>query len=85
MYPAEDGTPYHSLRLKVFYDALQDMAALKTLEKLEGRHKCFEIIEENGKHNITFRDYPHENEWLLSTREKVNESIKKAVATPTTP
>ncbi len=29
VYPAKEGTPYHSLRLKVFYDALQDMAALK--------------------------------------------------------
>lgn len=25
VYPAEDRTPYHSLRLKVFYDGLQDM------------------------------------------------------------
>ncbi len=79
VYPAEDRTPYHSLRLKVFYDALQDMAALRTLEKYEGKHKCLEIIEEDGEHHITFRDYPHDNEWLLSTREKVNESIKKVL------
>ncbi len=77
VYPAEDGTPYHSIRLKVFYDALQDMAALKTLEKLAGRHKCMEIIEENGKHDITFRSYPHDDNWLLGTREKVNKCIKE--------
>ena len=77
VYPAEDGTAYHSIRLKVFYDALQDMAALKTLEKLAGRHKCTEIIEENGKYDITFKNYPHDENWLLSTREQVNKCIKE--------
>ena len=77
MYPAEDGTAYHSLRLKVFFDALQDMAALNTLEKLTDKKTCLDIIEENGKHNLTFRDYPHCNDWLLSTREAVNAAIKE--------
>lgn len=77
VYPAKDGTPYHSLRLKVFYDALQDMAALNTLEKLADKKECLDLIEENGKHNITFRDYPHSNEWLLKTRESVNALIKE--------
>ena len=79
VYPAEDGSAYHSIRLKVFYDALQDMAALKTLEKLAGRHKCMEIIEEDGKYDITFKNYPHDENWLLSTREKVNECIKENI------
>ena len=76
VYPDNDGTPLHSIRLKVFYDALQDMAALKTLEKLTNKRECLNIIEENGKHSITFSNYPHSNEWLLSTREKINEKIK---------
>ncbi len=76
VYPAEDGTPYHSLRLKVFYDALQDMAALNTLEKLTDSKVCTDIIEENGAYNITFREYPHDDEWLLTTREKINSAIK---------
>ncbi len=79
VYPAEDGSAYHSIRLKVFYDALQDMAALRTLEKLAGRDKCMEIIEENGKHNLTFREYPHDDNWLLGTREQVNECIKESL------
>ena len=77
VYPAKDGTAYHSLRLKVFYDGLQDMAALKTLEKLSDKKTCLDIIEENGKHNLTFSNYPHEEDWLLNTREKVNMSIKE--------
>lgn len=80
VYPAKDGTPYHSLRLKVFYDALQDMAALNTAAKLADKKTVLDIIEENGKYNLTFRDYPHNDEWLLDTREKINELIKsKAV------
>lgn len=79
VYPAEDGTAHHSLRLKVFYDALQDMAALNTLQKLSDKKTCLAIIEENGKHNLTFRDYPHDDEWLLSTREAVNKAIKERI------
>lgn len=77
VYPAKDGTPYHSTRLKVFFDALQDMAALNTLSSLVGKDKALGIIEENGAHNITFSNYPHNDEWLLATREKVNAEIKK--------
>ncbi len=79
VYPAKDGTAYHSLRLKVFYDALQDMAALNTLEKLTDKKTCIDIIEEKGKHNLSFRDYPHSDEWLLGTREAVNAAIKDAI------
>ena len=79
VYPAEDGTAHHSLRLKVFYDALQDMAALKTLEKLTDKKTCLDIIEEKGKHNITFSSYPHEEAWLLNTREEVNKAIKAKI------
>ena len=67
------------MRLKVFYDALQDMAALNTLRKLSDKKTCLEIIEENGKHNLTFKDYPHDDEWLLRTREAVNKAIKERI------
>ncbi len=79
VYPAQDGTAYHSLRLRVFYDALQDMAALNTLEKLSDKKTCLDIIEEGGKHSLTFRDYPHNEQWLLETREKVNSKIKELI------
>lgn len=79
VYPAEDGTALHSLRLKVFFDALQDMAALNTLEKLTDKNTCLAIIEENGKHSITFSEYPHNDGWLLETREAVNNAIKNNI------
>lgn len=77
VYPAPDGTAYHSIRLKVFYDALQDMAALNTLKKLTDKNTCLDIIEQKGKHKLTFRHYPHENSWLLDTREEVNRKIEE--------
>lgn len=79
VYPAKDGTAYHSLRLKVFYDALQDMAALRTLEKLTDKKTCLDIIEEKGKYNLTFSNYPHDEAWLLATREAVNKAIKENI------
>ena len=80
VYPAEDGTAYHSIRLKVFYDALQDMAALNTLEKLTDKNTCLSIIEEKGKHKLTFREYPHDENWLLDTREEINALIKEKIS-----
>ena len=79
VYPSKDGTAHHSLRLKVFYDALQDMAALNTLEKLTDKGTCLSLIEENSKHSISFTEYPHSNEWLLKTREAVNMAVKENI------
>lgn len=74
VYPAPDGTPYKSLRLLVFEEALQDMRALKLCEKLCGREKVMEILED-GITPITFDKYPHSAEWLLSVRERINLEI----------
>lgn len=79
VYPSDKGTALHTIRLKVFYDGLQDMAALRTLEKLTDKKTCLDIIEEKGKHSITFSNYPHDEKWLLETREKVNECIKNSL------
>jgi hypothetical protein len=55
------------------------MAALKTLSNLAGKDKCMDIIEEGGKLDITFRNYPHDDKWLLDTRECVNKAIKENI------
>ena len=77
VYPAKNGTAYHSIRLKVFYDALQDMASLNSLAKLTSKELCLKIIDE--KNELTFSDYPHSNEWMLNTREKINYAIKENI------
>lgn len=77
VYPAQDGTALASLRLKVFYDGFQDIAALRLLESKIGREKVLEFIDKDLFKPLTFMEYPHETEWLLETREKINQMIKE--------
>ena len=77
VYPAENGETLESLRIKVLYDAFQDLSALKMLEKKIGREKVIEILEKDLDKPLTFKEYPHEEEWLLSMREKINQMIKE--------
>ncbi|MGN0555115.1 MAG: DUF4091 domain-containing protein [Candidatus Fimenecus sp.] len=78
VYPAKDGTPYNSLRLNVFYDAFQDMLALKLLESKIGREKTLAVLEDGLEKPITFSEYPHGAKWILETRERVNRAIANA-------
>lgn len=78
VYPAKDGTPYNSLRLPVFYDAFQDMMALKLLESKIGKEKTLALLEEGLEKPITFSEYPHSATWLLETRERINRAIVNA-------
>lgn len=74
VYPGEDG-PVESIRLEVFYEALQDLRALNLLESLIGREQVIELLEEGLPHPITFAKYPHDLEWLLAIRQKINMRI----------
>lgn len=75
VYPAKDGTPYNSLRLNVFYDAFQDMLALKLLESKIGKEQTLAVLEKDLEKPITFSEYPHGAKWILETRERVNKKI----------
>lgn len=75
VYPGEGGTPLPSLREKVFFDALQDLRALKTAEKITSREKVLELIEE-VLGNINFTDYPMEESNLFELRKKLFEICK---------
>lgn len=77
VYPGADGNPLNSLRLKVFYDAVQDFAAMKLLESIIGRTKVMEIIEDEADRPVTMKKYPHGNDFILKTRERINEAIKE--------
>lgn len=79
VYPARDGTALESLRLVVFHDALQDMRALEKCESLYGREYVRKLIEETAGGNITFKEYPKTQHFLLTLREKVNQSIKASL------
>ena len=79
VYPSKDGTALHSIRLKVFFDALQDMAALNSLEKLTNKDYCIKILEKTSDKELTFSNYPHSDDWMLNTREKINYAIKESI------
>ena len=72
VYPKADGTALCSLRFEVFFDAIQDYTALKTLESKLGREKVLEIIAEFLGENLSFTEYPHDENALLELREKIN-------------
>ncbi len=79
VYPGKGGEPLPSIRIKVFYDAFQDKMALDLLASLIGKEKAVALVEEGTDSPITFRDYPHSDEWLLNMREKVNRAIKENI------
>ena len=77
VYPGADGNPLNSLRFKVFYDAVQDFTAMKLLESMIGRAKVMAIIEDEAGRPVTMKKYPHGNDFILKTRERINEAIKE--------
>ena len=78
VYPGPEG-PIESLRILVFYDALQDLRALKLLESFIGKEKVVELIEKEAGMEIRFDQYPHDKTFLLRLREIVNNEIKKHI------
>lgn len=75
VYPAQDGTPLESVRLNVFREALQDVAALTLCEQVVGRGKVLALIDELAGAPITFAEYPASAEYILRLREQVNALI----------
>jgi hypothetical protein len=78
VYPGEDG-PIESIRLEVFFDALQDLRALQLLESLIGKNEVIELVEGQLEGPITFKKYPWNSEWLLGIREQINRKITKSL------
>lgn len=79
VYPGKDGLPLDSLRLHVFYDAIQDLRALKLLESKIGYDKTLEIIEKEINKPLTFSEYPHDARWLEKVREEINKTISENI------
>lgn len=74
VYAGCDGKAIPSIRMKVFYEGLNDFRALCTLEELIGRKKTKEfVISFFGK--MDFHTCP-DNETLLCFREQINNLIK---------
>jgi hypothetical protein len=74
VYPGEAG-PIESIRLEVFYEALQDLRALALLETHIGKERTIALIEEGLVEPLTFSVYPRNTEWMLAVRERINQAI----------
>ena len=79
VYPAMDGTALESPRLVVFYEALQDIKAMKLAEKLTSHDTVVKAIEDAYGAEITFETCAKTSETMHRIREKVNEIIKQNI------
>ena len=59
----------------VFDECISDMRALKMLEGLTSREHVLALIQEGFDREITFYDYPRNDDYLPTLREKVNAEI----------
>ena len=76
VYPGKDGA-IESIRLKVFKEALQDLRALKYLEKFMSKNDIVKIIEDEAGCEIEFDKFPKDEEFIIRLREKINMAIKR--------
>ncbi len=72
VYPGRDGFPEESIRIMVQDEAINDYRALYALEGRIGREKVMELIRQEAGMDLSFRQYPKGEEFLLRLREKVN-------------
>ncbi|MBO5721951.1 MAG: DUF4091 domain-containing protein, partial [Lentisphaeria bacterium] len=76
VYPSADGNPEDSIRHEVFFEGVQDLAALQLLECSIGREAVLEFIKETcGGSLPSMTDYPRSKEWLLNFRDQLNAKI----------
>ncbi len=80
VYPACDGTALESIRILSFYEALQDVRAMKVAEQYYGKDAVVAEIEKLFGKEVRFDRCAHNAETLLAIRERINEMIKEAVA-----
>ncbi len=79
VYPGRNGECLESMRLKVFFEALQDIKAMKLCEKLYSHDEVVAAIEEAFGKEIRFDVCAKSADQMLRVREKINEMIKARV------
>jgi hypothetical protein len=79
VYPGEGGYPVDSLRLDVTFNAMQDVRAMKVLERYIGHDKVVEIIDKHAGAEIKMNQYPKNSSYILELRELINKEIERAI------
>lgn len=75
VYPVKNGV-IPSLRAVVFRDALNDVEICRKLESYIGREAVVELIDREAGMELSFKDYPRNNDFIISLTEKMEEMIK---------
>ncbi len=79
VYPDQKGNALESIRIVVFYEALQDIKAMKLCEKYYGKEAVIKLIDEAIGTNVTFDTCAKYAGQILELREKINEMIKNII------
>jgi hypothetical protein len=75
VYPIENGAS-PSLRQKVFSNALEDIRLLMLLEQKIGRPNTLALLEQVAGMEITFTEYPHNEEFFEVLYDAIFEALK---------
>lgn len=75
VYPYKTGVA-KSLRFQQFYDALQDQRALTLFGELTSREEAIAVFENEAGMNVEFDVFPHNGDFILNWRRRINEKIK---------
>lgn len=77
VYPGKDGEPVESMRLPVLADAMADVQLLEWLEALAGREFVMDMVEDCGRLNIRFDEYPSGPDYLLELWEAAAAEVER--------
>ena len=72
VYPGKEGA-LGSIRAEVFYEGLQDMRLLQLMEQNIGKETVAKLINRD----ITFKNYPHAEQWLVDLRSTCHKLLQK--------
>ncbi len=78
VYPGPDGSPWLSIRHRVFAQAMADHRALTWLAELTDREAAEALIDEDG--TLTYSNFSYDVEEHLRARAAVDEAILAALA-----
>lgn len=76
VYPGNDGTAWESLRLNAMREAMEDIRLLSLCESRIGREATEKIVLDIAGGELTFTEYPRDNNFLYRLRDKLIEAIE---------
>lgn len=76
VYPGPEGQPWHSIRGKVFAEAMEDLRLMQTLESVAGRQAVRDIVDPDA--SLTLTSYPTDPDHYRRIRAALIEAVGKA-------